>query len=45
MSYSEEKLPPVADARRTWTAPAVRRISAGSAEDGGSKTPDGGFPS
>jgi len=33
------------DARRAWTAPVVRRMSAGSAEDGASISPDGGQPS
>jgi hypothetical protein len=45
MSHSEEQLPTAAEARRTWTAPSVRRISAGSAEDGGGETNDGGLPS
>jgi len=30
---------------REWAAPTVRRLSAGSAEDGNAPTPDGGLPS
>jgi hypothetical protein len=32
-----------AGARRSWTAPAVRRMAAGSAEAGGNTVPDGEF--
>ena len=35
----------IAEGRREWTAPAVRRMSAGSAEDGANLSPDGGQPS
>ncbi len=31
--------------RRKWVTPTVRRMSAGSAEDGFGNTPDGGQPS
>ncbi|HEX8192736.1 MAG TPA: hypothetical protein VF552_07520 [Allosphingosinicella sp.] len=31
--------------RSAWTAPVVRKLSAGSAEDGADNTPDGGQPS
>jgi hypothetical protein len=30
---------------RQWVQPTVRRLSAGSAEDGGGTVPDGGLPS
>jgi hypothetical protein len=42
MSHREEQQ---IEARRTWTAPAVRRLAAGSAEDGADNTADGGQPS
>ena len=41
--HEEQKLAP--EGRREWTAPAVRRMSAGSAEDGANTSPDGGQPS
>ncbi len=33
------------DEKREWTAPQVRRMAAGSAEDGFGNKPDGGQPS
>jgi hypothetical protein len=33
------------DVRRDWITPEVNCITAGSAEDGGGPTPDGGQPS
>lgn len=45
MSHREELKNIPAEARLTWIAPSVRRISAGSAEDGGGLTTDGGQPS
>ncbi len=34
-----------ADGKRDWVAPEVRRMAAGSAEDGFNNIPDGGQPS
>lgn len=45
MSNREEVKNIPAEARRTWTAPRVSRISAGSAEDGGGDVADGGLGS
>lgn len=42
MSHREEQQ---TEARLAWTTPEVRRISAGSAEDGAFNVPDGGLPS
>jgi hypothetical protein len=43
MSHREDNK--VAEARQAWTAPAVRRMSAGSAEDGAEDIFDGAQPS
>lgn len=45
MSNREEVKNIPAEARRAWTAPSLRRISAGSAENGGADVADGGLPS
>lgn len=45
MSNREEMQNIPAEARRAWTAPSVRRISAGSAEDSGGDVADGGLAS
>ncbi|HZF95998.1 MAG TPA: hypothetical protein VEZ20_14140 [Allosphingosinicella sp.] len=42
MSHREDQQ---IEARRVWTAPAVRRLAAGSAEDGADQTFDGAQPS
>jgi hypothetical protein len=42
MSRREEE---TIDTREAWTAPVVRRLSAGSAEDGGGPSADAGQPS
>jgi hypothetical protein len=45
MSHREDQLPATEEVRRTWTAPTVRRLSAGSAEDGYGSVFDGAQPS
>ncbi|HEX8215874.1 MAG TPA: hypothetical protein VF577_00285 [Allosphingosinicella sp.] len=46
MSNREEQHSTTENARPSWTAPTVRRMAAGSAEDGADPSPDGGaFPS
>jgi hypothetical protein len=42
MSHREDQQ---IEARRVWTAPTVRRLSAGSAEDGADDVFDGAQPS
>jgi hypothetical protein len=45
MAKRHEDSKEVGASRREWAAPQVRRMAAGSAEDGYGPSPDGGLPS